>query len=178
MNTNTAEMTDEQKKLQDRMKEYATPNTNHEVLKAFVGKWKANVKLLMDPKGPQEFEGTSQSQMIMDGRFLEQTFHATMMGQPYEGRGIWGYNNIRKEYTGLWFDNKSTGTMISSGKYDPASKILTEEGTMSCPGSEETKGLYKAVTTIKDGNQYTYESYRKDKDGKESKTMSITYTRA
>lgn len=174
----TMEMTEEQKKLQDRMKEYSTPNTNHEVLKSLAGNWKANVKLLRDPKGPQEIEGTSKSQMILGGRFLEQTFHATMMGQPFEGRGIWGYNNLTNEYSGLWIDSMSTGTMISSGRYDSASRTLTEEGLMSCPTLGETKGWYKAVTTWKDANHYTYESFEKGKDGKEFKTMSITYTRS
>ncbi|MBP9854189.1 MAG: DUF1579 domain-containing protein [Candidatus Omnitrophica bacterium] len=169
---------DEQKELQDRMQEYSTPNKNHDVLKALTGNWKADVKIWMNPSGPQEFEGISKTQMILGGRFLEQTFHATMMGQPFEGRGIWGYNNLTKEYSGIWIDNKSTGTMISSGKYNSASKTLTEEGKMSCPGSQETNGWYKAVTTFKDANHYTYDSYRKDKDGKESKTMSITYNRS
>jgi len=178
MNTHTMDKTEEQKKMQERMKEYSTPNENHERLKSFAGNWKARVKLLMDPQGPQEIDGTSQSKMIMGGRYLEQTFHATMMGQPYEGRGICGYDNLRKEYTGLWFDNKGTGTMRSAGKYDAASKTLTEEGTMSCPGSAETDGWYKAVTTLKDADHYTYESFRKDKDGKVFKTMSITYTRS
>jgi len=178
MNTHTMEMTEEQKKMQELMKEYSTPNANHELLKSIAGNWKVHVELLMDPRGPQEFDGKSQSRMIMDGRFLEQTFHGQMMGQPYEGRGIWGYDNLRKEFTGLWFDNKATGTMVSSGKYDPASKTLTEEGTMSCPGSAGDKGWYKAVTKLQDADHYTYDSFKKDKDGKELKTMSIRYTRS
>ena len=91
-------MTEEQKAMQARMQEYMTPNENHEVLKLLVGIWKAHVTFWMDPKGEgMESDGTSEAKIIMDGRFLEESFHGMAMGQPFEGRGVYGYDNIRKE---------------------------------------------------------------------------------
>ena len=172
-------MTEEQKVMQAKMQEYSTPNANHEVLKSLIGSWKANVTFWMDPKGePQVSEGTSETTLIMDGRFVEQSYHGSMMGQPFEGRGIYGYDNLRKEYTGLWLDNFATGVMVSAGKYDAAAKTLTEEGSMSCPITNEAHRWYKAVTTFTDADHYTYESFMKDKDGKEFRSMIISYTRA
>lgn len=173
------EMTEEQKALQARMQEYSTPNEHHEFLKSLSGTWTTNVKFWMDPKGEaQESEGTSEAGMIMGGRFLEQKFNGAFMGQPFEGRGLYGYDNIRKEYTGLWFDNMATGIMISSAKHDPATKTMTEEGSMSCPITNERDRWYKAVTTFVDSDHYTYESFMKDADGKEFRSMIISYTRA
>ena len=174
-----APMSEEQKEVQARMQEYSTPNANHELLKSLAGSWKANVKFWMDPKGePQESDGTSTSQMVLDGHFLEQTYKGSMMGKPFEGRGIYGYDNLRQEFTGLWLDNMATGIMVSAAKYDAATKTLTEEGAMSCPITNEAHRWYKAVTTIVDADNYTYESYMKDPEGKEFKGMIITYTRA
>ncbi len=174
-----APMNEEQKALQARMQEYSTPNANHELLKSLAGTWKTNVKFWMDPSGePQESDGMSDGKMIMGGRFLEQTFTGTMMGQPFEGRGIYGYDNLRKEFTGLWFDSMATGIMSSSAQYDSKAKTLTEEGNMSCPITNETHRWYKAVTTLTDADHYTYESYMKSPDGKEYKAMIITYSRA
>ena len=172
-------MTEEQKAMQARMQEYTTPNANHEVLKSFVGSWKANVKMWMDPKAtPEESEGTSEAKMIMGGRFLEQTFNGTFMGGPFEGRGIYGYDNMRQEYTGLWFDSMATGIMVSAAKHNAETKVMTEEGSMSCPISGEGHRWYKAVTTIIDADHYTYESFLKDKDGQEFRSMLISYSRA
>ena len=176
--TEAPAMTEEQKAMQARMQEFTTVNENHKALEALVGSWKTNVKFWMDPKGaPEESEGTSEGKMIMGGRFLEQTFTGTAMGQPFEGRGIYGYDNLRKEYTVIWLDNMATGIMISAGKYDPTNKTLTEVGSMSCPITNEAHRWYRAVTTLTDVDHYTYETYMKDKDGTEFKAMLITYTR-
>lgn len=173
------EMTQEQKDIQARMQEYTTPTENHKVLEQMAGNWKTDVKFWMDPKGPvQEAQGTSEGKMIMNGRFLEQTYKGEMMGQSFEGRGLYGYDNLRKEYTTLWFDSMATGIMTSSAKYDPATKTFSEEGTMSCPITNEAHRWYRAVATFKDADHYTYESYMKDKDGKEFRGMLIEYTRS
>jgi hypothetical protein len=172
-------MSDEQKMMQAKMMEYSTPNANHEVLKALAGNWTAKVKFWMDPKSEaQESEGTATSKVIMGGRFLEQIFIGSMMGQPFEGRALWGYDNMKKSYTGLWFDSMATGVMISSAQYDPTTKTLTEEGSMSCPMTGETNRWYKAVTTFIDADNYTYESFMKELDGTVNKNMLINYTRA
>ena len=52
------------------------------------------------------------------------------------------------------------------------------EGRMSCPITNERNRWYKAVTTFIDPDHYTYESFMKDADGKEFRSMIISYTRA
>ena len=174
-----AEMTPEQKEMQSRMKEYSTVNEHHDVLKSLEGKWITHVKFWMDPKGPaQESDGTSEAKMILSGHVLEQTFTGTFMGQPFEGRGIIGYDNMKKEYTSIWFDNMATGIETGSGQYDAEKKTMTAEGSMSCPITNDTHRWHKDTTTIVDADHYTYESYLKDKDGNEYKGMEISYTRA
>lgn len=173
------EMSEEEITMQRKMKEYTMVNENHDVLKSLTGTWNTHVKYWMDPAGePMESDGTSEGTLIMGGRFLEQRFSGDMMGQPFEGRGIYGYDNLRKEYTGIWFDNFATGIMVSASQYDPVTKVFSEEGSMSCPITNETHRSYRAVTTFIDADHYTYESYMKDPNGNEYKTMKITYTRA
>lgn len=172
------EMTAEQKAMQERMMEYTKLNAHHDLFKSFEGKWTTHGKFWMDPQGPaEESDGTSESKIIMGGRFLEQNFTGTAMGQPFEGRGILGYDNIKKEYTSIWFDNMATGIMTGSGQYDESAKTLTTEGSMSCPMTNEKNRWYKDTLTVMDADNYKYESYMKDKDGKEYKGMEITYTR-
>ena len=169
----------EQQAMMARMTEYSTPNEHHDVLKSLEGTWKTQVKFWMDPKGePEVSEGTSDAKIIFGGRFLEQTFSGTAMGKPFEGRGIIGYDNLRKEYTGIWFDNMATGIMTSSGKYDPDTKIITEEGSLSCPITGEAHRWYRSAWTVSDRDHNTYQSYSHDARGQEYKSLEIHYTRS
>jgi hypothetical protein len=176
--TKAAAMSPEQQAMMGRMKEYSTPNEHHQVLAQFEGSWKTTVKFWMDPaQEPEVSEGVSEAKMIMDGRFLGQSFTGTAMGKSFIGKGIYGYDNMKKEYTSIWFDNMATGIMVSAGQYDGETNRLKEEGSMSCPITNETNRWYRAITTFVDADHYTYETYMKDKDGKEFMAMQISYTR-
>jgi hypothetical protein len=160
----------------EKWKEYATPSENHKVLDAFVGNWDYTVKWWSSPNSePEISQGTSEVKWIMGGRFLEQIAQGTSMGQPFEGMGITGYDNAKKEYASMWIDNMGTGLMTSSGKYDPSTKTFEEKGKFTQPKMGET--TFKGVTKIIDDDKFVYEIYTKDKDWKEYKALEIVYTR-
>src|SRR6185503_3790948 len=145
--------------MQKKMEDYGTPNENHALLKNLEGNWKAEVKMWMDPAAePEVSEGTAEPAMILGGRYLEQKFNGTAMGQPFEGRGTIGYDNLKKEYRSVWIDSMGTGVMVSSGTYDKDAKTITEQGKMSCPIVQGDRD-YRAVTTFIDNDHYTYESF-------------------
>ena len=161
-----------------KMQEYGAVNENHKVLENFVGSWDYTMKWWMATDSTaEESTGTSEVKSIMGGRFIEQAVSGTSMGQPFEGRGTTGYNNLTKEYTSIWIDNMGTGTLTSTASYDPAAKTLTETGSHTCPISPDGKRSFRAVTTIVDETAYTYEMYTNDEAGKEFKNMEITYKR-
>ena len=160
----------------EKWKEYAAPNENHKVLDAFAGNWDYTVKWWSSPNSePEISKGTSEVKWIMGGRFLEQTAQGTSMGQPFEGMGITGYDNAKKEYVSMWIDNMGTGLMTSSGKYEPSTKTFEEKGTFTQPEMDET--TFRGVTKIINDDKFVYEMYTKDKDWKEYKALEIIYTR-
>lgn len=164
--------------LMQRMKEYQTPGAAHELLNKLVGTWKAEVKFWMDPAGePEVSEGVSINNSIFGGRFVEQVYTGTAMGQPFEGRGLYGFDNITKEYIAIWLDNMGTGIMESTGSFDESSNTLQETGKMSCPITNN-KRAYRSVTKFVDDSTFTYETFMDDGAGNEVKTMMITYKRA
>ena len=57
-------------------------------------------------------------------------------------------------------------------------KHLAEEGSQSCPITNEPHRWYRASTIIIDADHYTYETFMKDTDGREFRSMVISYTRA
>ena len=163
----------------EEMKKLGAPGENHKLLEPMIGNWKANVKFWMSADAkPEESMGSSSNHWILGGRFVQQDFKGTSMGQPFEGLGIMGYDNIRGEFTSLWMDNMATGVMVGSSQYDAASKMFSGNATMSCPMTGEKNRAMRSVCKTVDANHLTHEMYMNDKDGKEFKAMEISYERA
>jgi len=166
-----------QQEMMAKWQEFATPGEGHKALESLVGTWDYTVTWWETPESqPQKSTGTSEVKWIMEGRFLEQTAKGTAMGQEFQGMGLMGYDNMKKEYTGVWIDNMGTGIMTSAGTYDPETKSFTEKGSFSCP-QEDGEKAFRGVTTIDGPDKYTYEMYASGKDGKEARMMEIVYTR-
>src|SRR5205085_6861885 len=97
------------------MMKMAAPGPQHLALKPIVGKWKVSTKSYMAPGEPTVSEGSCTNSMILGGRFVQQIVKSTMMGMPFEGMGITGYDNMQKMYTFTWLDNMGTQTMSGTG---------------------------------------------------------------
>ena len=162
-----------------QMQQLGAPSEGHQRLEPIIGQWKHTVKWKMSAEAPfQESQGTNDNTWILGGRFVEQKIAGQMMDQPFEGRGLMGYDNIRKEYSSVWIDNMGTGMMTATAQYDPATGQFTERGDFSCPMTGEAHRNYRATWKITDNNHYTYEMYMQDPaSGQEFKSMEISYER-
>ncbi len=163
----------------EKMKALMAPSEAHKTLEAMVGKWNYVSKFWMSADGKvEETTGTSEHTLIYGGRFLKQEVKGTWMGQPFEGLGIIGYDNIRAQYQSIWFDSMATGIMSMSGQFDAATQTLSESGKNSCPLTGDKERECRADWKIVDANQNVYSAYTIGPDGKEFKGMEITYTKA
>ena len=161
-----------------KMMALGSPGPDHKVLNDVVGKWNAHVKFWMDPSAPAgESEGTSECEWILGDRFIRESHKGTMMGMPFEGTGLQGYDNMKKKYVGTWADSMGTSIMVTEGTWDAAKKTLTSVG--ECPDPTMTKYVKcRMVTTITDKDSHKFEMFMPDEAGKESRCLEITYTRA
>ena len=166
---------EEQAKMAEVQKRM-TPGAEQKVLEAMAGKWTYKGTFWMPDGKSQESTGTSTSEMIYGGRFLKETVIGTWMGQPFEGVGITGYDNVKGEYTSIWYDNMATSIMTSAGSFDAATKTLKLGGTASCPMTGIKDMPMRSETVITDNSTHTMTSYM-TMDGKESKGMEIVSTR-
>ncbi|GJM14881.1 MAG: hypothetical protein DHS20C13_02080 [Thermodesulfobacteriota bacterium] len=159
-----------------KWQEYATPAEGHKVLQQIVGNWVYSLKYWTAPNTPPETStGTSDVKWILGDRFLEMDVKGTSMGQLFEGMGILGYDNAKKEYVNTWIDNMGTGMMNATGSYDAETKTMTEKGSYTDPMSG--KQSFKGVTTFVDADNFSYEMYTYTPDGREFRNMEIIYTR-
>jgi len=118
---------------------------------------------------------------ILGGRYTQATTvgEFDMGGQkfPFEGMGIYGYNNVTKKFESTWYDTMGTGTMRGVGDISADMKVVTRLSTAvdAMTGKEMTM---REVETMKDDNTTMLEMYGPSPiDGKEFKTMEIVYTR-
>lgn len=166
-------------KMMEAFKKMATPSEGHKVFADMTGKWTYTSKMWMTPDAkPEEMKGTTTAKLIMGDRFLQQEVKGKHMGQPFTGMAIMGYNNMKNAYETIWIDNMSTGMAQGQGTFDTAAKTIKEEGKYSCPMTNQADRSYRAETRFIDKNSYVYEMYNKGPDGKEFKTMEMTYKRA
>src|SRR5262249_12545524 len=167
----------EEQAMMEKYMKAATPGPEPQAMAKRAGKWNLKVTAWMAPGAPpQTSNGTAEFRSILGGRYLEQEAHGDMAGQPFEGHGIEGYDNVTKEHWGTWGDNMTTGVMVMKGKCkDP--KKCTETGKMSDAVAGKAVSV-STTMTVKDDNTMVFEMHGPGPDGKPFKTMEIVYTRA
>jgi hypothetical protein len=157
------------------MMAYGTPGEQHQKLAHLVGKWKAVNKMWMGPGDPTVSEGTAEYTAMLGGRYFQGHYTATMMGQPFEGFSIDGYDNGTHKYFTIWLDSMGTGTFELTGDCSPDGKTITYTGNMYDP-TDGKQVPSRSVVHLVDDNTMTYEMYH-SMNGKQMKVMEITYTR-
>lgn len=172
-------MTAEQKAMMEAWQKASTPNARHQQLIAeFAGTWNTKMTSWMDPSAkPMTETGKSVNTAVLGGRQLRMDYSGQFMGQPFEGVGYTGYDNVTGQYFSTWSDNMSTGLFIAHGEYDPASKSYTYHAQMPDPMQNGAPVPVREVVRIVDADHVNFEMYE-TRDGKERKSMEIEYVRA
>jgi hypothetical protein len=160
----------------EQMMAMTRPGPEHQHLAKVVGKWKAVNKMWMDPSAPpMESIGTTEYMSVMDGRYLHGSYKTMMMGMPFEGMSVDGYDRYKKEYFSLWFDNMGTGFIDMRGSRSADGKTMMLKGMMFDPELGKDAPV-RSVSVWLDDNTIRYEMFE-TKNGKEMRIMEITYTR-
>ena len=167
----------DQQAMMELWKKLGTPGEPHKQFASLAGSWTTQTKEWMEPgKPPMESAGTAEMKTLLDGRFLYQEYHSQMMGQPFSGIGIDGYDNLSKKYVTAWIDSMGTGIFFMEGMASADCKIITLKGSHPEPGGG--KMSHRAVWKIQDSNNQTFEMYgTHGHGGKEMKFLEIVYTR-
>ena len=161
---------DQAKAMEAYMKAGAV-TADHELLGYFAGRWNVASKMWAAPGAPpSESVNMSVGEMIMGGRYVRLAYKGEMMGQPFEGLQITGYDNMAKSHTMFWIDNSSTSFIILKGAYDAGKKTFTFAGSWDDPVGGKTP--VRMVIRIVSPDVYESEMYMGMPDGKEFMSMS------
>lgn len=158
----------------DRAEAYQAANAtneHHDFLKKFVGNWNVQMTFWTAPgKPPVTSQAASKGEVRFGGRFLFILFTGEMMGKPYEGQEIIGYDNQEKMFNVFYMDNTSTHVYVAKAVQE--GDVLSETGEMTDPLTGKKSGVH-ARTTFLDNDEYLYEQFIVQDDGSEVKMMEL-----
>jgi hypothetical protein len=155
------------------------PGPEHKILALLEGSFETRAKAYFDPsKGPEEAAGKTQRKFIMQGRFLQELYEGKVMGQPFFGMGIYGFDRTQKKYTSVWVDNMGTGTTFGLGTYDPDKKTFTYLSEEIDPYTGKKVKMRDTLKIVSDNEQLTEVFSRPaEGEGAERKVLEVRYTR-
>lgn len=155
----------------------ATPGPHHKKMMESVGTWETTSKWMQPGAPPETGTGAATIEGMMGGRFImEVQASPMMMGVPWEGRGVFGYDNVAQKHVGAWFDTWGTGIMRVEGTCDGACKTVTFTGSYLDPLTKSNKSMKIVGKTI-DADHSVTELYDVGPDGKAVQVGEIKYTR-
>jgi hypothetical protein len=153
------------------------PTAHHLAMKDQAGTWTAVARMYMDPsKPPMVSKGTETNTLVSGGLWLKSEMRAEMMGQAFEGHGLFGYDTFQKAHVGSWVDNSGTWMAVTRGTCDKDCRVQT----LFFEGYDEAgkPTTYKEVHTQVDRDHRTAVMFVKGREGAFVKIMEMEYTRA
>jgi len=164
-----------QDEMMKQWQTYMTPGPEHKMLAEMVGEWEGEISMWMDPsQPPQTMMGTTKYESVLGGRYIVGHYSGEMMGMPFNGMDLTGFDNALKVYQNVWIDNMGTGMMILDGTFDNNTNTVIYLGKMVTPGGEKVD--VKTTLHIIDKDHSTFEMFTNSGNG-EIKTMEIKYKR-
>ena len=163
-------------KIMEIYKKAGTPGEPHKLLAKLEGSWTTRTRGWMEPdKPPIESTGTCEQKLVLDGHYLQQVYSGDMMGLPFTGINLLGYNNHTGKYELVWLDSMSTAIYYFVGTASADGRTITQK----CSYDDPVRGpsVWRSVTRIRDDNTLGFEMFITPKGGKEEKMMEMTVAR-
>ena len=174
---NAAPETDEaMMKGMQRWEECVTPGAMHKQLERFLGTWTTEAHAT-GLSGPEGEKGTSEWAWLFEGRFIQQTWKADVMGVPSGGQVTIGYDNFKRKFVTSDVNTFQTALLTSEGNFDAGGDTLITYGFTDSPITGECDRLAKYVWRFEGPDKFTFELHDPSA-GEQSKVLDVVYTRS
>lgn len=160
--------------MEDMMAAMPMPTAEHKALQKRVGVWDADFK--MDMGGPEPMKSKAKMTYASFGPFwIVGTYEGDMMGQPFKGMEISGYDPETKQHVSFWLDTTSSAFSQMRGTWNASSKTLSmesEEPEM-CHLTGQMETMFETVEVMGDDKFVL----KMRPESIPTATMEIVYTR-
>lgn len=138
-----------------------------------VGTWNA-VTRMTGPDGTATAEqGSETVTSVCNGQWQWSDYSGLMMGMPFEGHGLVGYDPTTQKVTTFWIDNFSPFVTVLTGGFDAKANAIVSSGMCCDPTGAE--GEMSCTAIWKDANTRVSKMTHAMKEG--SMSFDIEYTR-
>lgn len=174
--------------MMDQWMALMTPAEHHKLMEGSIGKWETETKMWWGGPGsePMVTKGRAERTWILGGRFVQERMFSEMQMPdmatgamntvPWEGMGIFGFDNYRKLYVGCWVDTMGTQMITMKGTVDPSGKVFTYYGEMDEPALGVIGRTVKYETRVMDDDHAVFSIYDLHA-GADYKVVEVAYAR-
>ncbi len=162
--------------FQKRIMAVTSPGAMHKKLEYYIGDWDVTIASTMMPGEPTK--ATATFAWKIPGRWVTHEMKGTMMGRPYHGFGIIGFDNYRKCHVSTFVSNFDTSMSSFSGPVvDPSHKVSVEYGTMNEYLNGTLGKFARVVTRQIDQNTFELEIWDMQIGESGKPVLEFRYTR-
>ncbi|HEX5052039.1 MAG TPA: DUF1579 family protein [Planctomycetota bacterium] len=144
------------------------------VLLADAGTWDADFRMEMPGAPAMTSKCREVVAPICGGMWTWSVFTGEMMGAPFEGHGLAGYDSKAGKVVSFWIDSMNGAHMRTDGTYDADKQVFTMSGT--CYDEKGVRGPVSSVTTV--GGKDSRQMRMVFGEGEGQHVMTIAYRRA
>jgi hypothetical protein len=153
------------------------PGEGQKKLEFLVGTFDVKVLIWIEPsKPPIESTATSVATWVLGHRYVQQMLSGFVMGEPWQGIGYAGYDNLAKTYVACYMDTGSTGMEWYSGEMDPDGKLAKLTATIYDAMTLKPTKLEMRLS-IDPGGDHVTTMWQADPSGQMIKIMELQYKR-
>lgn len=155
----------------------AKPGPHHARISKIAGTWDVEVETMMQPGAPpQKSKGVETNTTAGNGLWTILDYKGEMMGQPFHGHGIAGYDSTKKKHVGVWADSMADFLAVSEGECDGTCRVETLWAEMPDPMTGKP-AKYKEIHEWKDEDTRQFSMSTTGPDGKDMVLFRATYRR-
>lgn len=146
------------------MADMPKPTAEHEWLQKFVGDWKVESEIHMEPGGEAEQGTGTESVRSLGGFWVVSDMTGEMMGMTMKAILTLGYDPEKQRYVGTWIDSMTSQMWHYDGEVDESGKVLMLTTRGMCP-MEGKMADFKSTVEFKSDDERVFTEQRKMEDG-------------
>jgi hypothetical protein len=163
--------------MKEKAKRFTQPGEHHRALERFLGKWATETRIFMGGQSTPPEKGTSEFSWLMPGRWMKSEWKSSMMGMPFQGFMILGYDNFKQSYVSSTITSLDTALVHAEGDMDPSDKALLSYGTLDEYLTGEHDKMVKYVWRFVSKDKMVLEVHDLPIGENNTKVVEIAYTR-
>ncbi len=146
------------------------PTAEHkQLVEQGAGEWEGTLTLL-ESGAPDVTVPAKETNVAIGGFWIHSRFESTVMGMPFTGTAISGYDENKKKYVGTWVDSMSSYLAIMEGAMDAKGEKLIMH--WQAPNMTGAMAPHRSVT-VHTKDSYTTTFFIGEGDGVKSMELKM-----